>query len=103
MIDCYNGNCSNGPTETNEKRNIMLKLIKLLKELTENELVDINTFTGKAIFLNQHGFYNVLYLGAHDCEGNPIHSLLNVNLSHVEIILADHNLNLETAQVKFNT
>ena len=81
----------------------MLKLIKLLKELTENELVDINTFTGKAIFLNQYGFYNVLYLGAYDCEGKPIHSLLNVNLSHVEIILADHNLSLETAQIKFES
>jgi hypothetical protein len=79
----------------------MLKLIKMLKELTENEVVDINTFTGKAIFLNSHGFYNVLHLGAHDCQGKPIHSLLNVNLNHIEIIIADYNLDLQVAQAKF--
>ena len=41
MIDCYNGNCSNGPTETNEKRNIMSLLTATHLPLLEAKLLEL--------------------------------------------------------------
>ena len=79
----------------------MEKLTRLLKELTTNELVYINTFNGKAIFLNQHGFYNLVDLCAIDCEGVYLHSLLNLDAVRIEVIQAKNNISLEAAQVGF--
>ena len=81
----------------------MIKLIELLKKLTKNKIVEINTSTGMVIFLNPHNLYNVLHICAWDSRGDHLPSLLSDDISYLDIIISQNNLTKEKALFEFHS
>jgi len=79
----------------------MEKLIKLLKELTKNKIVNINTATGMVIFYNQYNYYNVLHICAWNSSGDHLTSLIGDDVHYLDVITANHNLSRKQAFIQF--